>query len=205
MKNPVLFILVITFYLSGCAARPEKKDAAVKNEPAKIFYIYTDDNSRDNHYVPSGWMGDTQDIKFTGSYQENPMSGTTCLRVTYLARGQKQWAGIYWQRPANNWGERKGGYDLSGASELTFWLRGEKGGEKISEFKAGGITGKYSDSDIGWHGPVKLTRVWERYSIPLKGKDLRYINGGFCFIMLASDNPQGCTFFIDEIRYEWEK
>ena len=48
--------------------------------------------------------------------------------------------------PENNWGTHTtGGYDLSGATKITFWAKGEKGGEQI-EFFAGGITGDNPDS-----------------------------------------------------------
>jgi hypothetical protein len=38
------------------------------------------------------------------------------------------WMVIYWQQPPNNLGDRKGGYDLTGAKQLSFWARGEVGG-----------------------------------------------------------------------------
>jgi hypothetical protein len=168
----------------------------------KPFYVYTDEGSKDNHYAPTGWMGDASAIKFTGSYQADVKLGKTCLKLMYTAQGPKEWMGIYWQQPANNWGEKKGGYDLRGAMALTFWAKGESGGEKISEIKCGGITGKFPDSDIAWIGPIKLSKEWKQYKISLKGKDMSYINGGFCVTVLKVDNPHGCTFFLDEIRYE---
>jgi len=38
--------------------------------------------------------------------------------------------------------------------KLSFWARGDKGGEKIAEFKVGGITGEHGDSDSASIGPV---------------------------------------------------
>jgi hypothetical protein len=43
-----------------------------------------------------------------------------------------QWGGVVWQHPANDWGDANGGFNLTGAKKLTFWARGEKGGEKVS-------------------------------------------------------------------------
>src|SRR5712691_9681162 len=42
-------------------------------------------------------------------------------------------AGAYWQDPVNNWRKTPGptGYDLSGFSKLTFWVRGQSGGEVV--------------------------------------------------------------------------
>jgi hypothetical protein len=170
--------------------------------PFGKFYIFTDDETK-NHFYPSGWMGDSEDIKVSAAYlDDKPELGKTCMRVTYLARGKKEWAGIFWQHPAGNWGTKNGGFNLNGAKYITFWAKGEKGGEKISEFKMGGLSGKYPDSDTAWLGPVKLKKEWAQYKIDLKGKDLRYISGGFCFTVLATDSPSGCTFYMADVKYE---
>ena len=92
--------------------------------------------------------------------------------------------------------------DLSKANQLTFWARGEKGGERIEEFKVGGIMGEFSDSDTAGIGPVILNKEWTLYAIDLKGKDLSYVIGGFCWATNADVNPDGATFYLDEIRYE---
>ncbi|MBI3252713.1 MAG: hypothetical protein HYZ52_05320, partial [Candidatus Omnitrophica bacterium] len=98
----------------------------------KTFPIYTDAKSPDNHYVPSGWMGDYGDIQFDDSWATNPHGGSTAVKVSYSNKATQgaRWAGVYWQNPPNNWGTRPGGYDLTGAKKLTFWARGEKGGER---------------------------------------------------------------------------
>jgi len=170
----------------------------------KVFPVYTDGRSPDNHYIPSGYMGDYSDISIDTSSFDNPHSGTTCIKIVYsnAASQGARWAGVYWQNPANNWGDRKGGFDLTGATKLTFWARGEKGGERIEEFKLGGITGTYPDSDIAGIGPVLLTQEWKQYQIDLRGKDMSYISGGFCWSTNLDVNPDGVTFYLDDIRYE---
>ncbi len=170
----------------------------------KRFNVYTDKTARDNHYIASGWMGDYGDLRLDEGWKENPHSGTTCIKIGYTAE-QKQgagWTGIYWQNPANNWGTKPGGYDISGASKLVFWVKGTKGGEMLSEVKIGGITGEYSDSDSASIGPITLTKEWKEYKIDLKGKDLSYISGGFCWSASAADNPEGFTIYFDDIYYE---
>ncbi len=170
----------------------------------KVFPVYTDGRSPDNHYIPSGYMGDYSDVSIDTSSFDNPHSGTTCIKIVYsnAASQGARWAGVYWQNPANNWGDRKGGFDLTGATKLTFWARGEKGGERIEEFKLGGITGTYPDSDIAGIGPVLLTQEWKQYQIDLRGKDMSYISGGFCWSTNLDVNPDGVTFYLDDIRYE---
>jgi len=170
----------------------------------KTFPIYTDGRSPDNHYIASGYMGDYSDISIDTASFEDPHSGTTCIKIIYSNASTQgaRWAGVYWQNPANNWGDRQGGFDLTGATRLTFWLRGEDGGERIEEFKIGGITGLYPDSDIAGIGPVLLSDEWTQYEIDLRGKDMSYISGGFAWSTNLDVNLEGATFYLDDIRYE---
>lgn len=181
-----------------------KPDEPVEAKEFEEFVIYRDKRYMKNHYIPSGWMGDVGDIKFNDSYKDNTQSGYTCIEVGYTGKYSQNagWSGVYWQHPANNWGMIKGGYDLTGATKLTFWARGKEGGEVISEFKMGGISGEYSDSDSASIGPIELTGSWKQYTIDLEGMDLSYINGGFCWVISKIYNDQGCTFYLDEIKYE---
>jgi len=180
---------------------------AIKAQEVSVFEpfnIYTDRNATDNHYAPSGWMGDTKDIVLNDASTQQSHSGGSCIKITYkpdVSQGAR-WAGMYWQNPPNNWGEKKGGYDLTGAKKLTFWVRGELGGERIEEFKMGGLSGTYPDSDSASIGPVMLTTEWKQYEIDLRGKDLGHISGGFCWATNLDSNPNGCTFYLDDIRYE---
>ncbi len=198
MAAMILAMPLFVFAQEGASETAEKKPAL------KEFVVYTDKNSRENHYIPSGWMGDYGDIKMNDQSMENPQNGTTSIEFKFSAKkSQGQgWTGIYWQNPANNWGSKKGGFDLSGMTKLTFWARGAKGGEIIQKFVVGGIKGTYPDSAEVEMGPVELSDTWKQYSINLAGRDLSYINGGFCWVTTADLNPEGCTFYIDNIRFE---
>jgi hypothetical protein len=198
MKKLVIMGLITVCFLAPAFAQEE---AASK---AKEFKVYVDKNSRDNHYIPSGYMGDYGDIKSNDQSVENPHSGTTCMQFTYSAKksNNQGWAGIYWQNPANNWGSKKGGFDLSGMTKLTFWARGAKGGEVIQKFVIGGIGGTYPDSTSVEMGPVELTDTWKQYTINLAGKDLTYINGGFSWTTNSDLNPEGAAFYLDDIQFE---
>jgi hypothetical protein len=168
------------------------------------FSVYTDRWAPDNHFVPSGWMGDYGDIKLNDGCIESPYSGKTCIKITYTGAAKQGagWMGIFWQNPANNWGSRDGGFDLTGATMLTFRAKGEKGGEVVTEFKVGGITGEYGDSDSMGMGPVVLTTEWKQYSVDLTDVDLSYISGGFCLSASKMDNPDGFVIYLDDIRFE---
>ncbi len=186
-------------------SRNLNSDSLEDNNSFQAFPIYTDIGSRDNHYTPSGFMPDGQCLVFNDRWQENCYSGSTCIKVVYDIECSKEgarWIGVYWQNPAHNWGNRKGGYNLTGATKLTFWARGEEGGERIEEFKMGGITGDYPDTDTAFIGPVILSDQWQQYTIDLRGKDLSYVSGGFSFSTNVDVNPVSCTFYLDQIRYE---
>ncbi len=169
------------------------------------LYVYSDNGSPDNHFIPSGWLGDHSDITIDQGSTESFYSGLASIKITYSNRASNnnRWAGIYWQEPANNWGTiANAGFDLTGATKLTFWARGENGGERIEEFKMGGITGAFGDTDTAGIGPVILTQEWKQYTINLSGKNLKRVIGGFVWSANLDNNPQGCAFYLDDIKYE---
>ncbi|TRZ94328.1 hypothetical protein D4R78_06585 [bacterium] len=194
-----------TFYIddikfeADTALKPEGK-----KQEAMPFYIYADRSTAAHHFIPSGYMGDYGDIKYDGASKEDAYLGDTCIKIIYNGKAAQgaRWAGIFWQNPANNWGSVDAGFDLSKATKLTFWARGVKGGERIEEFKVGGIMGEFSDSDSSTIGPVILNKEWTQYTIDLKGKDMSYIIGGFAWSANADNNPEGATFYLDEIKFE---
>ncbi|MFA5114770.1 MAG: hypothetical protein WC469_01730 [Candidatus Omnitrophota bacterium] len=201
----VLFLALPTCLLSAeTSSETAKEGSSAATLAPKEFIIYNDRNSRDNHYIPSGFMGDVGDIKINDQYMANPHSGATGIEFVYTAKNSQGqgWSGVYWQNPANNWGTRKGGFDLSGMTKLTFWAKGAKGGEVIREFMVGGIKGTYPDTAAVKFGPVELTDTWKQYAINLAGKDLSYISGAFGWVTNSDLNPQGATFYLDDIKFE---
>ena len=198
----LLAAAVLVMSVSGAVFAQKKSGAPA---PAfRPFAVYVENASKENHFAPSGWMGDYGDIKINLAATEKPRSGNTSIKITYSAKMTQGagWAGIYWQQPANNWGEKKGGYDLTGASKLTFWARGANGGEKMAEFKMGGITGEFPDSDSASIGPIELSTEWQKYTIDLKDKDMSHMIGGFCWAASKDDNPNGFVIYLDDIIYE---
>jgi hypothetical protein len=128
----------------------------------------------------------------------SPHSGSSCLKVQYKAADD--FAGVVWQNPANDWGDDDGGLNLTGAKKLTFWARGESGGEKV-EFKFGVLdkTKKFFDTASGDMNVV-LTKNWTEYTIDLDGKDMSRIVTGFCWVLAGQAAP--VTFYLDDLQYE---
>lgn len=162
----------------------------------------------EKEFIASGWMGDAekgkQFLQMLSVAAEKARTGDGNSLVTkfrYQA-GSIGWAGVYWQWPANNWGD-KPAKQIQGASKISFWAAGQKGGE-IVEFKAGGITGKQCrDSFEVSLGQVALTKEWKNYEIPLRrSQSALAVVGAFAWVATSDANPGGLTFYIDSIRYE---
>lgn len=168
------------------------------------FYVYKEFRARENHYIPSGWMGDYGDLQLDDHWRPAGTQDRQVIRMKYSAKGRQNngWAGIYWQNPANNWGTKPGGYNLNGAKRVLFKARGETGSETVEQFKVGGISGDYADSGSAAVGPITLTKDWKEYEISLEGQELSSITGGFCWTMTQEKNPDGAVFYLDNIRYE---
>jgi hypothetical protein len=207
----IISLGIVLCFLMGCHSQSTVNQSAGISEGQKAeaafqpFVIFKNKGARENHYVPSGFMPNGKCLAMDDMWQQNCYAGKTCIKIVYdteCSKGDQKWAGIYWLNPANNWGSRKGGFNLNGATKLSFWARGENGGERIEEFKIGGIGGDFPDSDMSIIGPVILTKEWREYSIDLRGKDLSYISGGFSWTTNVEVNPNGCTFYLDEIMYQ---
>ena len=168
------------------------------------FVVY-DDLSPVSHFIPSGWMGDLEAIDFNPGCQTKPHSGKTCIKISYESRWLSySWAGIYWQYPENNWGDLPG-YHFRGVHRLTFWARGEKGGER-SEFKTGGIVSagkRYRDSlALQTTGVMELTKDWQKYTILIPEGNLDCVISGFCWVTNYPSNPEGVVIYLDDIQFE---
>ena len=160
-------------------------------------------------YPSSGWMGDgtsgTKYVQIDEACKSNVRpQRQTCVKITYSV-GLVTWAGIYWQNKADNWGDKPGDdFSTKSFKKISFWARGEQGGEVV-EFKAGGIStdGKtYKDSFEVTTGKVTLEKEWKQYEIKIEGQNLSSVIGVFCWSASGTSNPAGLTFYLDDIQYE---
>lgn len=154
-----------------------------------------------------GHNGDYIDISIDEYCENEPHLGPTCVEINYTAAQSlgAEWAEIYWLFPESNRGTNPGWKNIfTEATTLTFWARGNNGGER-AEFYMGGITGRYSDSvrPAVSTGEVTLSIDWQQYTINLTNLDLSHVIGGFRVVVRAPKNPEGCTIYLDDIRYEW--
>jgi hypothetical protein len=180
--------------------------ASAQTKPFEKFYVYKDKPSP-GHYAPSGFMPDGRCVAVNDVWVDNCGGSRSCIQAKFdrdCTATSTGWAGVYWLDPANNWGDVKGGFNLTGAHKLVFGARGEKGGEVVT-FKMGGAGmggHPYPDSDSASSDPIVLTKDWKEYSIDLTGKDLSHIIGGFAWVGTAKENQANITFYLRDIYYQ---
>jgi hypothetical protein len=157
-------------------------------------------------FSPTGWMGDgaegTKYVKFDAASREKPHSAPTCQKWIYT-NGPAGWAGVAWQFPANNWGDKPGrNLSKKNYTAVTFYARGAKGGEAI-EFSCGGNTAPekaYPSTLPQETTSVVLTTEWKQYRIELGSSDLSNVACAFSWSAQGSDQPH--TFYLDDIAFE---
>ena len=186
-------------------------------------YVYRDFGDTENHFTQKAKMAGLDDslvMDMDENWRDDPREGDSCIRcrqVTFPG----DWGGWLFLNgwlaegetvPRLNDGKADGqGLDLTGARSLTFWARGERGGEKVEFFTCGfGYDGQwgtkiapYADStgkhSAGW---IELEDGWREYIIDLTGEDMGYIVCGFGYVLSgeksgAADN----VFYLDDIRF----
>jgi hypothetical protein len=148
-------------------------------------------------YYPSGKIGDVGDI----SADQDRSS----LRIDYRPTRSSGlgWAGIYFLYPDGNW-ERFPGRNLSGATQLTFWVCADH--DTYAEFSVGGIRDSslpYSDSLTRRStGLVAVSTTWQRYGIDLKGTDLSSVIGALAVATNRDRDTRSRSIFLDDITID---
>jgi hypothetical protein len=170
------------------------------------FNVYTDKDAGGNHFIPSGWYNGSNNMALDTGCLDSPHSGSTCIRVTWNgASGSDRWKwnGIMFQEPENNWDGGSGGYNLTGATKLTFWARTDEPGLKV-KFLMGLPDDTSREVSIDY---VPLYREWTKYEIDLSGSNLTNIVGGFGFAFndVNDPNPDGTIFYLDDIQYDKQR
>ena len=169
------------------------------------FYVYNDYNSGGNHYYPSGIYNGDANIDIVDNYTFNPAFGCTCIKVEWNGLSGMdgwKWNGLMFQEPENNWVGSNGGYNLTGAGYLSFYAKSEEA-DLILKI----IIGYPDDSSGEIIEYVQLNSSWTLYEFDLSTYDLSNICGGFAFFFtdILDPDPDGCIFYLDEIKYTINK
>lgn len=183
---------------AAAASVPIKVDGP--SAPVRIKFplaVYAD--GKPESWAPSGWMGVHEALTMDSACTDFPHSGRTCLEFKYDAEGN--WVGVTWQNPPHDWGDKPGGFDLTGARKLTFWARCSRDDVRLDV--GVGILGadrKYPDSAQVERKGLKLGKEWKRFSIDLEGRDLTTIKTPFYWSAGGGRWPFSIHF--DDIYFE---
>ena len=205
------------------------KDLAVQglldrlNHYRESVYVYRDFAMTENNFTQKAkiWGKNADLVKdLNENWTTDPYQGGSCIRCDISTRGT-DWGGWMFlngylpagetEAKLNTGAQPDAGLDLEGATQLSFYAKGEQGGETVEFFTLGfGYDGDTDERNVTYPdsarkrslGFVSLTDEWKEYTISLKGADLSYICCGFGFV--CSGNKSGDAenvFYLDEIRF----
>ena len=148
--------------------------------------------SVDDHFIPTGWMGDTAALSLDTCVSPDPDCGGRCHRIVWTPVGAG-WFGILWQHPANNWGGSPGLEVAPGADTVRFNAWSDSG--MSVTFRVG------SSSADGFERSttVQLDPTPQLVEIDLTGIDYTDVSTGFGIV--ASN--QGGTRDVSVSGIEW--
>jgi hypothetical protein len=193
--------------LAGCSVDD------VSSEPIAPPFAVSD------YFVPSGFMGDVAETNgrkplelFYDGCRPRPAGARgNCYRFVYhptpLDAGGVGWAGVYWQSPANNWGQDRPQSVVPSARRVSFMASGGESAEDVTIFVGGlsavdadGLPLPYRDS-LSVTQTFTLTAEPTRYDVPIPDDaSYDFVVGAFGF-SLAGDGAASRALFLDDIAW----
>jgi hypothetical protein len=193
-------LLTLTPALS-CAATAQT--ATDVSDPIRLPLPVSD------YFTPTGAYGDAATpgiVQVTsGCDSRAPAPGGPvgdCYVVSY-GTPSAGYAGVFWQFPANNWGNGQGRRVSPGATRATFYARVDGPAPVTVTFGVGGICdpactqGSYADT-IDSKAPIKLTNDWQTYSVPITGT-YDWVLSAFSW---ECTTVSPVVFYIDSIQWQ---
>ncbi|MFT6856426.1 MAG: hypothetical protein ACJA0X_002405 [Cyclobacteriaceae bacterium] len=176
----------------------DEKNEANKYLVAKTtlpFYVYKD--GIENPYIPSALMGNYAAISFDLENTIKVHSGNAAIKIQY--NDVKGWFGLGFVDPPNDWGNMRGGFDLSGAKKFSFWAKADDDNTKVT-MGFGLIENKPFPDSAKKSMEIVLGTEWKKYSINVKKMDLSCIRTGF--VMFGAADGFNQSIYVDEIVFE---
>lgn len=180
----------------GCGVSPAQPPA----EPIPVPLVVSD------YYSPDGFFGDGEirgKVKLDKTCASRaPGALGDCYTITYTP-GVKQFAGIFWQHPHNNWGDRPGHQILPGASRITLQVRGAAG-QAITLGGGQRDSKPLHDSFQLEEVQVALSDRWTTQEVPFRGADYQNADGvigAFMVSVRAGEGDAPIVFQLDDIRW----
>ena len=186
----------------------------------------------DDHYIPSGCMGDCVSNVTIDSDCPNRGSADAqgeCHHFVFspnTAVDAVGWAGVLWQTTEKNWGSLPGRSVLPGARSVQFYISGKAGGEALDILiggmapddagkscssgescasgacERGGCTAPHHDT-LNVVEPLVLTPGFVKVEIPFGTRDYgSEVLSGFGWTAKAPKDGASIEFYVDDLRWE---
>lgn len=186
----------------------------------------------DDHYIPSGCMGDCpKTVSIDGNCPERgaPDAQGECHHFTFAANPEPTaagWAGVLWQTSEKNWGSLPGREIEPGATRVCFYIAGAVGGEKLDilvgamapndegqecEADADCASGKCQDllctaphrDTLNVNRSLELSQKFEPVVIDFGDRSYgKEVLSGFGWTTKAAADGSTIEFFVDDVRWE---
>jgi hypothetical protein len=186
-------------YYAGAEFIPAASDIVYQERKEPLdptsFYVFAD---KFENGVPSGYMGDKNgsSITFDDNWRVNPYQGTKCIKIT--TDKSETWRGMYilysgmWNATVN---EDTKLADLSQYDKLEFYARADVKASDPYLINEVGVGAGDKIEDKRSEAFVEVGPNWKKYTINLKGMNLKTVNSLIFFVL-----PTG-TLYVDEIRF----
>jgi len=216
------------FLALACSARGGSAPEGPSYDPELITVPFL----VDDHFVPSGCMGDCStsvaiDEDCPGGRAAADAQGR-CHHFTYTAgAGGLGWAGVLWQTVEQNWGAEPGREVAPGATAVHFYAKSSGAAQPLTILIGGvnaadGGTACTSDDDCAsracdrgacsepHHDTLRLSQAlpiqsgaWQPVAIPLTGMSYApEVMSGFGWTAVIAPGQQTIEFWLDDLRWE---
>ena len=155
----------------------------------------------EKYFYLAGFAGDQKAASFDKTWRADFHSPPKSMRFSFSTKEPQSygWAGNLWVDVM--YPKYSRGIDLSKVEKLAFWAKGEKGGEQV-EFRVGGTVAQDKQPAFST-GVVVLSREWRELSITFDDRsNLDWVFAGFMWLATGQDNPNGCSFLLDDLHFE---
>ena len=146
----------------------------------------------DDHFSPTGWMGDVAALSLQTCDAPDPDCGGRCHQLTWTPTSGG-WFGVLWQFPPNNWGSMPGLDIAPGADAVRFQAWSESG--ITATFRAGGSAADGFERTV----IATLDATPRTLEIDLSGIDYDDIATGFGIVVSGG----GSTRDVSISDIEW--
>ncbi|MFO7678645.1 MAG: glycosyl hydrolase family 17 protein [Chloroflexota bacterium] len=191
------------------------RGATLISAQEELFPIFVNYAAAENHFAPSGHMGDYHAIAYTDCARLTDVWEETAVLISYdpALQNEQGWAAIYWQEPENNWGYYPEGYNLQNFAHLRFQAFSPQAGSQVQFFVGGVYTGTYPSSipnpifarEADAEGFVTLSSEWQEFHIDLQNADLSHVIDGFGWLASEEKTPDGVTVYVDNIVFSQQR